>query len=243
MALINNKDYILKEISSEPELELFLRFRYNGFCNSPAGYVLTKNKSAIDINYYDRKSRHYAIYTELNRKAVPVGYFRIVLEEPTMADEWVSNISQRVGLTHITEQPLRHTFPFSGIYPDTGLEKGFYTRKASFEKAGEVSRFIISESERSVRLSLQIIKSAFAIALLHIQHAFVLCLNDHSKAYMKFGFRQCPGSSTFTNNSIASRNECILLYCGTGHVTNELKTRFKIMQQQFLKNRCLALNL
>lgn len=240
---MNNKDYILKEISSEPELELFLRFRYRGFSNSTAGHVLTENSSAIDINYYDRKSRHYAIYTEQNRKAVPVGYFRIVLEEPTKAAEWVSNISARAGLTRLTEQPQQFTFPFSGIYPDTGLEQEFYARKTPCEKAGEVSRFVICESERSVRLSLQIIKSAFAIALLHIQHAFVLCRNDHSKAYMKFGFMQCPGSSTFTIDSIESRKAGKLLYCGTGHVTNELKTRFKIMQQQFLKNRCLALNL
>ena len=77
---MKDKQYILKEILSETELELFLRLRYNGFCNSAASLFLTKNNNAIDVNYYDRNSQHYGIYIKQDKKKEPVGYFRIVLE-------------------------------------------------------------------------------------------------------------------------------------------------------------------
>ena len=240
---MNDKQYILKEILSEPELELFLRFRYDGFCKSASSLFVTKNNNAIDVNYYDRNSQHYGIYRRHNKKTTPVGYFRIVLEEPTIADEWVKNISLREGLTQLTEHKPTSMFPCLGIYPNADLEQEFYTKKISSEKAGEVSRFLIIQSERSLRLSLQIIRSAFAIALLHIQHAFAGCFLAHSKAYMKFGFKQCPGSSTFSFNSTARQKEGIILYCNTGYLTTELKTRFKIMQEQFLLNSCLTFTL
>ena len=239
---MNDKQYFLKEIVSEKELELFLRLRYEGFCNSASGLFVSKNSNAIDINYYDRNSHHYGIFKCLDKQTKPVGYFRIVLEEPTIADQWVKNISLRAGLAHLTEYKPRSVFPCLGIYPGAGLEQEFYTRKAASEKAGEVSRFVIIKSERSLKLSLQIIKSAFAIALLKIQHAFVGCFSDHSKAYMKFGFQQCPGSSTFSFDSVMDQKKGIILYCRTQYLTNELMTGFKIMQEQFLSRSCLKLN-
>jgi len=240
---MNNKQYILQEILSEEELEIFLRLRYDGFCKSSSSLFVTRNNKAIDVNYYDRNSLHYGIYIWEDKKADPVGYFRIILEEPTIADGWVKNISLRAGLTHLTKNKPPSMFPCLGIYPNDNLEQEFYTRKIPSEKVGEVSRFFIVLSERSFRLSLQIIRSAFAIALLHIQHAFVGCFHDHSMAYMKFGFRQCPGSKTFSLNSTARQKEGTILYCRTGYLTNELKTKFKIMQEQFLLNSCLTFNL
>jgi hypothetical protein len=91
-------------------------------------------------------------------------------------------------------------------------------------------------------MSLQIIQSAFAIALLNIQHAFVGCFHDHSKAYMKFGFRQCAGSCTFSLDSKAMRKEAIILYCRTHYIKSELKRGIKIMQDQFLSNVCMTFN-
>jgi hypothetical protein len=234
------KQYILREILSETELENFLRLRYDGFCTSASNLFVTRNSNAIDVNYYDRNSKHYGVYTKKDKKSEPVGYFRIVLEEPTIADEWVSNISRRYGLTYLTEHKPQSAFPCLGIYPHSGLEQEFYKRKLVSEKAGEVSRFLIIQSERSLRLSLYIIRSAFAIALLHIQHALVGCFHDHSKVYMNFGFRQCPGSSTFSFDSAPRQKEGMILYCKTQYLTNELKTKCKEIQEQFLSNRCLT---
>ncbi len=154
----------------------------------------------------------------------------------------MKNISLRAGVTHLTEHKPPSVFPCLGVYPYTGLEQEFYARKSSSEKAGEVSRFLIIQSERSVRLSLQIIRSAFAIALLHIQHAFVGCFHEHSRAYMKFGFRQCPGSSTFSLNS-TSTQKGIILYCKTQYLTNESKAGFKKIQERFLSDNCLEFSL
>ena len=240
---MSNKQYILKEILPETELELFLRLRYDGFCKSASSLFVTKNDNDIDINYYDRNSQHYGICIRQDKINKPVGYFRIVLEEPTIADEWVNNISLRAGLTHLTRHKPQSIFPCLSIYPNRNLEQEFYIKKASSEKAGEVSRFLIIKSERSLSLSLQIIRSAFAIAMLQIQHAFVGCFHNHSKAYMKFGFRQCPGSSTFSFDSTSRQKEGIILYCKTQYLKTELKTRFKIMQLQFLSNSCLTFNL
>jgi hypothetical protein len=237
---MNDRQYFLKEIGSEMELELFLRLRYEGFCKSASGVFVNKNDNAIDINYYDRNSHHYGIFKNQDKKTEPVGYFRIVLEEPTVADQWVKNISLRTGLTHLTAYKPRSVFPCLGIYPRADLEQEFYTGKAASERAGEVSRFVIIRSERSVKLSLQIIKIAFAIALLKIEHAFVGCFSEHSKTYMKFGFRQCPGSSTFSFESVMSQKEGLILYCSSAYLTRELQSKCKIMQRQFLLDKCLA---
>lgn len=240
---MKDKHYILKEILSETDLEYFLRLRYHDFLMSASNQFVSKNNRAIDVNYYDRNSRHYGIYTLHDKKTEPVGYFRIVLEQPTMADEWVRNISQRAGLTALTDRKPPSMFPCLGICPNTGLEQEFYTLRSITGKAGEVSRFLIIQSERSLMLSLQIIRSAFAIAMLHIQHAFVGCFHDHSKVYMRFGFRQWPGSTTFFFNSSVRQKEGIILYCQAQYMTNELKMICKKLQDQFLLDSCLAFNL
>lgn len=232
--------YFLKEILSESELELFLRLRYSEFCNSPASVVVMKNNKEIDINYYDRNSMHYGIYKQQNERAAPVGYFRIVLEEPAIADKWVTNISEKSGLTNVTEHKPQTVFPCMGIYPYQNLEQEFYKKKTPFERAGEVSRFFIIQSERSVRLSLQIIRSSFAIALLHIQHAFVGCFSDHSQVYMKLGFKPCPGSSIFSFKSTGKQKEGIILYCSADYLSGEVHSKLKIMQGQFLLNKRLT---
>ncbi len=236
---MNDRPYFLKEILSESELELFLRLRYSEFCNSSASVFVVKNNKEIDVNYYDRNSVHYGIYKQQNKRAAPVGYFRIVLEEPAIADKWVTNISKRTGLTNLTEHRPQTVFPCMGIYPHQNLEQEFYKKKTPFERAGEVSRFFIIQSERSVRLSLQIIRSSFAIALLYIQHAFVGCCQDHSKAYIKFGFRQYPGTSTFIFNPAGKKKEGIILYCSSGYIANEVYAKFKKIQWQFLLNKRL----
>src|ERR1700712_5363219 len=114
---MNAKQYILKEISSETELENFLRLRYQGFCKSASSLFIAKNNNAIDVNYYDKNSKHYAIYAMQDNKTEPVGYFRIVLEEPTIANEWVKNISLRAGLSDLTEHKPPSIFPCLGNYP------------------------------------------------------------------------------------------------------------------------------
>ena len=189
---MRTKQYLIKEISSEPELELFLKFRYHGLSNSQISHVVSSNCNAIDVNYHDRNSLHYGVYLQQSKKKDAVGYFRIILEHPTRANEWTKNILLRTGLNNLAEPESESIFPCLSAYPHADLQQEFYRRKAPQDKAGEVSRFLISPAERSVKLSLQIIRSAFAIALSRIQYAFLLCMPDHSSAYMKFGFRQCP---------------------------------------------------
>jgi hypothetical protein len=240
---MDSKQYILKEILSEDELELFLRLRYSCFANSASSLFMGKNDNAIDVNYYDRNSLHYGIYKKQQKFTEPVGYFRIVLERPTLANEWVKNISSRAGLSGVIDYKPVSVFPCLGIYPDSSLEQEFYAKKNAAEKAGEVSRFFIVEQERSLKLSLQIIKSAFAIGLLYLQHGFIGCFNDHSKTYMKFGFRQYPGSLTFSFDTAQRQKKGIILYWKTNYLTGELKKVFKIIQDQFLANNCLTLNI
>jgi hypothetical protein len=228
------KEYLIKEISSERELETFLRFRYQELSDSDISHVVTRNSAAIDLNYYDRNSLHYGVYLQQNDKNDPVGYFRIILEHPTKASEWAGNISLKSGLSDLIEPDSRSTFPCLGAYPYADLHQQFYRYKTPMDKVGEVSRFLISPGERSVKLSLQIIRSAFAIALSRIQYAFLLCMPEHSKAYMKFGFRQCPLSSVFRLDTAAGKKERVILYCKPKFVTPELKEYFRTMQEQFL---------
>jgi hypothetical protein len=237
---MDSKQYILKEILSEAELELFLRLRYNSFCSSASSLFVENNDKAIDVNYYDRNSLHYGVYKRQQKKSEPIGYFRIVLEEPTMADAWVKSISARTGLTGITEHKPRSILPCLGIYPNSSLETGFYTEKAPDEKAGEVSRFFIVKGERSIKLSLQIIRSAFAIGLLHLQHAFIGCFQDHSKVYTSFGFMQYPGSSIFSIDSRLRQKKGVILYCRVKHLATEVKGLYKMTQDEFLAGNCLA---
>lgn len=240
---MDSKHYVLKEILSEDELELFLRLRYSCFVNSASSLFMKANDKAIDVNYYDRNSLHYGIYKQHQKNTEPVGYFRIVLERPTVANNWVKNISLRAGLSGIIDHKPLSVFPCLGIYPDSSLEQEFYAKKVEAEKAGEVSRFFIVEKERSLKLSLQIIRGAFAIGLLHLQHGFVGCFNEHSKAYMKFGFKQYPGSSTFSFDTTLRQKKGIILYWKTNYLTIELRKKFKIIQDQFLENNCLTFNI
>ncbi|MEO5564856.1 MAG: hypothetical protein ABIR18_15520 [Chitinophagaceae bacterium] len=237
---MNTKQYVLQEILSEQELERFLRLRYDCFCRSDAELFVSKNTSNIDLNYYDRNSRHYGLYLANDQSKEPAGYFRIVLEEPTKADKWVQNISQRLGLTNLTEHKPASRFPCLGMYPDTKLEKHFFTKRQATEKIGEASRLLIVNSERSVKLSLELIKIAFAIAALYIQHAFVGCFKGHSKAYTRIGFRQYPGSSAFFPDASALQKEAVLLYCRAEYLRSDLKTKLKIMQTQFVENKSLT---
>ncbi|MBC7936683.1 MAG: hypothetical protein H7Y86_15135 [Rhizobacter sp.] len=241
--MMQRKEYILKEILSEAELELFLRLRYGCFSKSASGLFINENDKAIDVNYYDRNSLHYGIYKTHPLKTELVGYFRIVLEEPTLANHWVQNISSRAGLSRITNHKPASVFPCLGIYPHSSLEQGFYAKKKAAEKAGEVSRFFIVEKERSLKLSLQIIKGAFAIGLLHLQHGFVGCFNEHSKAYMKFGFRQYPQSITFSFDTPLKQKKGIILYWRTSYLTSELEKMFKNIQDPFLANNCLTISI
>lgn len=239
---MESKQYILREIVSEAELEIFLKLRYHCFCNSPSTLFVDKNKNGIDVNYYDRNSLHYGIYLRLQKKAVPVGYFRIVLEKPTAADVWVDNILHKAGLTGTINRKPRSIFPCLAIYPDSNLEKQFYTQKKGSDKTGKISRLFIVKGERSVKLSLQIIRSAFAISLLYLHQAFVGCFQPHSKAYIKFGFKQYPGTSAFSIDTKLERNEGVILFCETNYISAEFKTQFKIMQDQFLSYKCLSFN-
>lgn len=237
---MNTKKYILREILSEQELEQFLRLRYNCFCKSDAEFFVSKNIHGIDLNYYDRNSNHYGLYMVQNKSKEPVGYFRIILEEPTKADRWIQNISKRFDLSYLTEHRLTFKFPCLGICPDTGLEQDFYEKKEVTEKVGEAGRLLIVEAERSLKLSLQLIKSAIAIAELYVQHAFIGCFHEHSKAYTRLGFKQYPGSSTFSFDLPVLRKKGVVLYCRSEYLSSELKTKLKIIQNQYAENNSLT---
>jgi hypothetical protein len=161
------------------------------------------------------------------------------LEQPTIASEWASNILVKNDLFDLLEPGPQLTFPCLSAYPHGNLHQQFYQYKKPLDKVGEVSRFLISPGERSVKLSLQIIRSAFAIALSLLQYAFLLCMPEHAKAYMKFGFRQCPLSSVFNLDGAAGKKERLILYCRPKFVSSELKQYFQVMQERYLADGCL----
>jgi|GEM_PF-3484520 len=237
---MNIKQYVLQEISSEQELEKFFRLRYDCFCKSDAELFVTKNEIRIDLNYYDRNSKHYGLYLAKNDSKEPVGYFRIVLENSTKANVWVQNISNRLGIINLTQHKPVSRLPCLGIYPDTKLEHRFYTKKKATEKAGEAGRLLIVKSERSVKLSLQLIKCAFALAALNVHHAFVGCFKEHAKAYTRLGFKQYPGTSAFFPDKSSTLKEGIVLYCKAEYISAELKLKIKLIQNQFIENNCLS---
>lgn len=240
---MNTKKYLLREISSEQELEQFLRLRYKCFCKSDAEFFVPKNVHGIDLNYYDKNSNHYGLYLVQNKSKEPVGYFRIILEEPTKADRWIQNISKRFGLNHLSEHRPIFKFPCLGVHPDTRLEQDFYEKKEATEKVGEASRLFIVEAERSLKLSLQLIKSAIAIAELHVQHAFVGCFYEHSKVYTRFGFKQYPGSSASPFDLPVSRKKGVVLYCRSAYLPFEIKTNLKMIQNQYAENNSMTFSL
>lgn len=237
---MKNKQYILKEISCEKELETFLRLRYNCFSKSDSGVFVTKNNNDIDLNYYDRNSNHYGLYLVQNNSKEPVGYFRIILEGPTKADTWIQNISKKLRLNYLTEHMSIPMFPCFGIYPNNKIEQDFYTKKQLTEKAGEASRLLIVEAERSLGLSLQLIKNAVAIAALYIQHAFVGCFEEHSKAYTRLGFKQYPGSSVFLFDLLPVPREVVILHCKSEYLSGELKAKLQAIQNQYAENKSLT---
>ncbi|MEP7109153.1 MAG: hypothetical protein ABI760_14265 [Ferruginibacter sp.] len=237
---MDNKKYVLQEILCEQELELFLRLRYECFSSSEAELFVSKNASNIDLNYYDRNAKHYGLYMVQHDLKKPAGYFRIVLEAPTKADKWIQNISQRLGLTYLIVNRPASRLPCLGVYPDACLEQDFYATKEISEKIGEAGRLLIVKSERSVKLSLLLIKSAFAIAALYVQHAFVGCFKEHSKAYTRLGFRQYPGTSSFFPILSVLQREGVVLYCKAEYVPGEYRSALTIMQQQFVEKKCLT---
>jgi hypothetical protein len=231
--------YFLKEILCETELEIFLRLRHQVFNQSSAKMLVAKGNGQIDINYYDRNSLHYGVYKNQEGNPTPVGYFRIVLENPTISDHWITNISTRNNVYEMVEPKPASTFPCLGYYPYEDLENRFQQKRKAFERVGEVSRFFIIHTERSMRLSMHIIKSSFAIALLHIQHAFVGCFSDHSRTYQKFGFKPYPGSSTFMFDIMGRKKEGIILHCRSSYLASETKKSFTQMQWDFLLRKSI----
>jgi hypothetical protein len=232
---MKNKQYILQEILSEDQLEQFLKLRYTCFFHSSSRLFITKNENEIDINYYDRNSNHYGLYLQQGNSLEPVGYFRIILEEPTKADAWIRSISERLGMSEFVEQKSKATFPCFDIYPGIELARDFYGQKKPNAKAGEISRLAIIKSERSVRLSMQLLKSASVVVLSYLQYAFVACFLEHSKAYTRLGFNQYPGSSTFSLDTNLTQNKAVVLYWASENQPEELNAELEKIQNQYLE--------
>ncbi|MBC7849913.1 MAG: hypothetical protein H7Y31_09255 [Chitinophagaceae bacterium] len=236
---MSEKEYVLQEIESEDELEQFLRLRYEVFFNSDAEMFISENDQQIDLNYYDHRSHHYGLYHSFDGVKKRIGYFRIVVDKRTMADQWVANISRRVGLRHLAGFRPRSTLPCFNAYPDANLEEKFYSRKEIFGNVGEASRLMIATNERSLKLSLQLLKMALAIGVMYVEHAFVGCFQEHSKAYSRLGFEQMSGTSLFQIDLPNMQKKGMIMYCRTKDLSNDMKRSLRRIQVQFVKDKVL----
>lgn len=221
---VENKErvsYILRETTSEEELERLLHLRYQCFNNSDTKILIKENDLKIDLNYYDRNAYHYGVYKVIDHDEIPIGYFRQIFKTPTYADNWVQNICKKNNLSHSIEQKPNFDFPCLDMYSSFSVQEGFPA--VIEESTCEISRLMLIENERSLKLIVAIIQKAFAVGLIYSQNAIIGCFQSHSKLYKKMGFKNIPGADVFQVDCFGKIQDAVILHWSDDDMAKELE--------------------
>jgi predicted GNAT family N-acyltransferase len=186
-----SKKYTFREITEKDELEKFFRLRYEVYSECRCKSVLKINEQAIDIDYYDVHSKHYALICE-NSDA---GYFRVVLPREELRQNSVIEIATKNNIfSDYNKYKCNGAAPFPFLSYKEVPESywHFYDNlKTRNETLAECSRLILTPGSRTLRTSRFLIECAIVLYLIICfgkKQAVLSCNVKHKSFYEYYGF-------------------------------------------------------
>jgi predicted GNAT family N-acyltransferase len=196
-----SKKYIFREITEKDELEKFFHFRYEVYSGCQCKSVLKSNEQAIDIDYYDVHSKHYALSCE-NSDA---GYFRVVMPREELKQNSIIEIASKNGVFSDYDKYKGNgaaPFPFLSYKEVPQSYWGFYENLiARNETLAECSRLILTPESRTLRTSRFLIECAIAMYLIICfgkKQAVLSCNVKHKSFYEYYGFEAIGKENGFS---------------------------------------------
>jgi len=208
--------------------------RYRCFSQSDAAFIIDKQATEIDINYFDLFSHHFGLFRHSDLEEIPVGFLRIVMLSETPSASWIRNIARRYCLLQEIEKKSDARLPCFALYPQKQIMMEFFNHLNHEETIGEASRFFVCEEERFLLPIKQIITGEFSIGLLYLQHAFLGCFSTHAEAYNMFGFARFQGSAPFEIKTPGKTRIGEILYLNRSMIPPKFLALSDKIQRQYL---------
>ncbi|MEM0942091.1 MAG: GNAT family N-acyltransferase [Bacteroidota bacterium] len=191
------KKITFKEIQEIEELEKCLILRYEHFNNSQYRIFLNGNKSGIDIDEFDKYSRHWILIDEENEI---IGYARIIQKRKNSEIfPLIKQIQRKYSLTNHVNSNKAISFPIMTYQTDkskSSLESFLNTNTE--KEAFELSRFIIKKGS-SFRVSKFMVNAGLSIYKNCFQAEIVIlaCIKSHEKFWRRYGFTNIKEEETY----------------------------------------------
>ncbi len=207
---MKNLYYQFREAKGIKELESLLKLRSRIANNSYIKAYCKYTESLIELDDYDVNAYHFGLFEYDGKDMIrPVGYMRVIHKGSGKHAEQVQKIAKKYDLTICSTYETKKMYPFpvlKNFQMEQASLRGLTKPNNASEKWCEVSRFLISEDVRSVRLAMFIINSA--VACFHyglgFTHCIFSCEKNHDPIYKSFGANLLMRQAGQTNSKSIS---------------------------------------
>ena len=202
-AMTDKSAILFRPAANREELESLLRLRFSVYSNPSCRFHGLCDREALgfELDAYDGDSHHLGLFAGTEKKAVPIGYVRLVTTSPGPHAIWFEELAnecpERWAALH---GPRVGPLPcFDHLQGLRGLRTLYESKQAAGRRLIEPSRLSIDPSFRRSTLSRFLILGCAAYALHEFSSSYVailICATGQCPVYRALGFQPTPGAQS-----------------------------------------------
>lgn len=210
---MRNTFYVFREVTDHSELVALFSLRYYVLKTGELRDFIPENGQQMDMDRYDLYARHYGLFMN---NSIPIGYMRIISDQPTPAFNTLIRISEELQGRSFDLSLPDPIFPVLRYCGQQQLMEGFIRKlKVSGQCVVEGSRLLIDPKAHALRMGLHLTESVNAAVLLAPRPTTLIAATseDHAIFHRRYGYVPVPQSKTFASEGLGPSS---LLYGGGG---------------------------
>ncbi len=196
---VNGGQFVFREVRTPEDLLEVLRLRYSVYRGSRLSRWCDENDDRIDVDCWDKHSRHFSLHIQEDGRSQLIGCLRVVEESQCKAKDLLAvagQVSYRVRSEFLNPPPkplpLLHDWP-----ADDNLEAMYQSWMDQGERVVLVSRLCLSRDGRSLTAAKALAQSIAAVGFFgswQVARALFSCHASHAAFYRRLGFAPVSGT-------------------------------------------------
>jgi hypothetical protein len=189
--------FVFRELTNFPDLKAAFQLRWSERFHANSPFLNPIDDCDLDMDCFDKQSRHFGCFEQTLLGDVLVGYFRLITTQTTAiapiieAIAWENSNQLPQYIRPIDNCPF-HSVKIFNHHP--ALLNILNTWAQQQRRTCEVGRLTLNAVYRNVRLARFMIEAAIATSayVLDFDSAFIAVDVPHQPAYRRYGFQIVP---------------------------------------------------
>lgn len=233
--------FIFREPETLDELKALLRLRYSAYMASRLNKFIEENQTGMDLDCYDLYSRHFGLYEHTGSSSRPVGYVRMVTDEPgTFRNDLfalaksIPELYEKVNCIPTEPFPMMNYCPYAD-----DIRRYRENAKLAGEMLVEVGRLSLDDSIRGLKIAVNFVSAICASLPMHgVDEALVTCVSNHEAMYRSCGGRIFHSANIF---EVHGAGVCLLLLSAK-NLPHSMKERVDHMREAYERTGRICYN-